>query len=331
MRHAPCSIAPLVLVVPLCLQLLSCSAGATPTAPAGDEGSAGASGATQGGGAGEGGSDGTAGTAGAAGNGGEAGGVSVIPGSGDDCGDVGKVIYVVTSENVLLQFDPPTLAFTKIGKLSCPTSSGATPFSMAVDRTGTAFVLFHDGNIFRVSTKDASCTSTSFSPGQSGFDQFGMGYVSDSAGSVGETLFVIDGSNFGSNSNKGLAQVSGQGVLSQVAQFDGGLSGRTGEVTGRGDGKLFAFFVSNGSSSVAEIDKKTAHIISNEPQPLSSISAWAFAHWGGSFYLFNAQGGPSHVHKYTPGKGTVEVVKNAGYSIVGAGVSTCAPTEEPVK
>ncbi len=246
---------------------------------------------------------------------------------------IGQSIFVVSSEKALLSFDPLTSKFTLIGTLACPAGALSSPFSMAVARTGTAFVLYDNGNIFKVSTKDASCTTSGFKPNQGGFKTFGMGYVSDAAGSNGETLFIMDGSAAGVGSNKGLASVSGAGAVTPIGQFDGGLAGRSGEVTGTGDGRLFGFFVditSASKTSVAEIDKTTGHVLSNVPQTLPTINAWAFAHWGGSFYLFNGNGSsPSRVDKYTPGVGTKQVVANAGYRIVGAGVSTCAPVVEP--
>ena len=271
--------------------------------------------------------------AGAGGDAGAGGGV-VIPGGTDDtsCGDVGKVIFVVSSENVLLSFDPAKLSFSQIGALSCPAGLGDTPFSMAVDREGTAFVLYQSGNIFKVSTKDASCKPSGYQPNQLGWSRFGMAYVSDTAGGASETLYVIDGTGLsGLGNNQGLGKISNSGQLSSVGQFDKGMAGRTAEVTGLGDGRLFAFFVdsSTSASSVAEIDKSSGAVLSNEAQALPEINAWAFAHWGGSFYLFNGDGlSPSRVHKYTPGKGTQQVVASAGFSIVGAGVSTCAPTTE---
>ena len=207
----------------------------------------------------------------------------------------------------------------------------STPFSMAVNRAGVAYVLYDDGNIYKASTKDASCTSSGYKPNQQGWSTFGMGYVSDSAGSSAETLFVMDGST---GSGKGLGYISASGALTPVGQFDK-LAGRSGEVTGTGDGKLFGFFVDITDASkttVAEVEKTNAKILSDVKQGLPSINAWAFAHWGGSFYLFNGTGSePSRVNKYTPGKGTTLVVPNAGYRIVGAGVSTCAPTVEPPK
>ncbi len=248
------------------------------------------------------------------------------PGTAPNCDEVGASIFVVSSPNSnLLKFDPKTYAFTQIGKLNCPAGL-ATPFSMAIRRDGNAYILYSNGRIYRASTKDASCSDSGYTPNQQGFSQFGMGYVSDGPGSQAETLYVMD------NGAAGLAKIPDDGKLVKVAQFDGGLAGRSGEVTGTGEGRLFGFFVdiSNAKkTSVAEIDRATGHVISNVAQGLPQINAWAFAHWGGSFYLFNGSGGGSRVHKYTPGKGTTQVVADAGQSIVGAGVSTCAPIAEP--
>ena len=65
-------------------------------------------------------------------------------------------------------------------------------------------------------------------------------------------------------------------------------------------------------------------------------AAWAFSFYGGDFFIYtsgdtddnlpmNAKG--SDVTKYSPTTGKIEVVKpKIGFKIVGAGVSTCAPT-----
>jgi hypothetical protein len=87
----------------------------------------------------------------------------------------------------LYSFNPPTLAFTKIGPLTC--EPGNVPFAMSVARDGTAWVLYNDGHIFNVSTLDASCKPTAFQPGQQGFTVFGMGFSADSPGGTAETLF----------------------------------------------------------------------------------------------------------------------------------------------
>ncbi len=61
-----------------------------------------------------------------------------------------------------------------------------------------------------------------------------------------------------------------------------------------------------------------------------SPSAWAFAFWGGRYYVFIEETlAPStDVWRLDPSDGSFErVLEDTGYRIVGAGVSTCAPVE----
>lgn len=106
------------------------------------------------------------------------------------CSPGSELIYVVDSDNRLLSFNPRDgkYEFKLIGTLSCPAGSSfgggkATPFSMAVDRQARAWVLYSSGEIFWVSTTDASCKSSGFAKNQSSFETFGMGFVSDAEGS----------------------------------------------------------------------------------------------------------------------------------------------------
>jgi hypothetical protein len=82
------------------------------------------------------------------------------------------------------------------------------------------------------------------------------------------------------------------------------------------------------------MDKTTGQPAMKYPQsPLpGSVRAWAFAHWGGRFYMFVTVFEPalgrnnSQVLMFNPDDGTVvRVLDNLPYIIVGAGVSTCAP------
>src|SRR5215472_10728813 len=51
------------------------------------------------------------------------------------CTDAGATqIYVVTEQNELMSFYPPTLTFGDIGALNCNDLTGSTPFSMGVNR-----------------------------------------------------------------------------------------------------------------------------------------------------------------------------------------------------
>ena len=73
---------------------------------------------------------------------------------------------------------------------------------------------------------------------------------------------------------------------------------------------------------------KTSNSINIPSAAMQNVQAWAFARWGGSFYLFfKSQTDPSSAVFKADSPGTVKkVIATTGYSIVGAGVSSCAPT-----
>jgi hypothetical protein len=257
----------------------------------------------------------------------------------NDCPDAGAtLIYVVTETNSLLSFYPPTAAFTFIGQLDCPAMNGATPFSMAVDKQGTAFVVFSDGELFQVSTRTAACVPTPYMQGQLGVTTFGMGFVGNSTG-TGDTLFVApDGTSVGELGTIDTTSFT----LSVIGQF-GPETVNEAELTGTGDGRLFAFYAATDpttgatTSAVAQIDPTNATVLANNNlNNLPQGSGWAFAFWGGSFYLFTdpsggggggPPGGGSQVTQFNPADLSQTTVATMGDIIVGAGVSTCAPMQ----
>ena len=247
-------------------------------------------------------------------------------GSGsEECSEAAKLVYVVGTNNELSSFSPATKQFKPIGIINCA-GQGATgqPFSMAVDRAGTAWVLFDDGPIFAVDTADASCKKSGYIPSQNfDFNLFGMGFASDDAMGTAETLYVASYTGYGIGK---IALPSMQ--LSPIGPYKNG--GGSGELTGTGDGRLFGFFVTT-PVTVSEIDKKTGAILSNAPQPTVDIGGgWAFAFWGGDFWLFTAPNGlTSQVDRYSPSTKLTTTVAQVNFKIVGAGVSTCAPVEQP--
>jgi hypothetical protein len=294
----------------------------TRTVGNGGDGGDGTWGETGGGGAG------TGNTGGPSGEGGSLfpdGGLTGDGGSGpgDDCAEEAKLIYIIGQDNALYSFYPPSLEVKPVGVINCPASGGTTPFSMAVDRNGVAWILFTDGKIYHVSTKDASCVKTGYVVGQQDFETFGMGFVSDKPGSSAETLYVAD------SAGKGLAKIDTNSLtLTTVGPWNG-ISGPA-ELTGTGDSRLFGFFATT-PIIIAEIDKSTGNILSQAPQPTVNIgSGWAFAFWGGDFWLFTSPWGQSQIDRYSPTTSkTVTVKKGLGTNVVGAGVSTCAPVQPP--
>ncbi len=246
------------------------------------------------------------------------------------CSDEARWIYLVDSDNALLRFEPDANTLTRIGTLAC--SGSATPFSMAVDRNATAYVLHSDHNIYQVSTRDGACSPTAYTPNRMGFELFGMGFVSDAAGSDSETLFIAGGPEVGiggGSATLGAVNVSGWSISTL-----GNVTGSP-ELTGNGNAELWGFFPDADPMAVRQMDKTTGATI--REFDVSAIdtgffpvpSAWAFAFWGGRYYIFymGAFDTSTGIYRLTPDTGAVEpVMIDIGFRIVGAGVSTCAPT-----
>jgi hypothetical protein len=267
-------------------------------------------------------------------------------GNQDGCSDAAKLVYVVDSNNTLSSFDPATKTFKDLGTLSCAAASGAQPFSMGVDRNATAYVLYSGVNpltgdptsaeIFKVDTTKAGlpCTKTTFA-GTADFMQFGMGFSTDSAMSSTDTLFIAGSPGVGTNATK-LAKLD---VTTMQPTAVGPVTGDP-ELTGTGSAELWAFFPSDTTGAtepkVAKVDKATGSL--STMYPLTALkgipNAWAFAFWGGDYWVFLAKSSSGPFP--TPGKTIVYQIDGTSGSvkgmtdtmtrtIVGAGVSTCAP------
>ena len=254
---------------------------------------------------------------------------------GDDCDERARWIYVVSAENNLIRFYPNELRLEVIGTLDCsPSGIGATPFSMSVDRSATAWVLYgpgllggNAGELFRVSTIDAHCESTSFVRNQEGLEVFGMGFSSDEAGGDRETLFIGGGPQLSIGTGTATLASIDMGTL-RVGTI-GSLPGWP-ELTGTGSGELWGFFPDTSPPSVGRIDKGSGSVSDRYDLPIDTTSteAWAFAFWGGDFWIFlKTMADPStNIWKLETDDGTTtNVYPDIGYRIVGAGVSTCAP------
>lgn len=231
--------------------------------------------------------------------------------------------------SLLSAFDPETLTFEDLGVLRCPSSS--SPFSMAVARDNTALVLFGDGNIFRVDLDTLACSATGFQPNQQGFTTFGMGFVADAPGADAETLFIASGPNqaAGAPGFLGTIDVTTLRVrpLGRLPMMD------SPELTGTGQGELWGFTPNIAVPLVARIDKRNAAYSNAFQLPqlrsTSGPQAWAFAFWGGTFYLFlqrsSDQDSSTRVTRLDRVSGDVQIGQPTGREIVGAGVSSCAP------
>jgi len=252
-----------------------------------------------------------------------------------DCAEGTELVYVVDEDNMFYSFDPLAAADSAFqpvgaGPLSCP--SGGQPFSMAVGRDGYAYVLFTDElfescfGINKVDIETGACEGLiPFTCGTSGFDMFGMGFVTDGPDTTQEKLYVGD--------MLSPSQLATLDVTNGEVSVIGILESAGPEFTGNGLGELWGFFPNAPTPTVSQIDKSTGQTIADETYPLSELSAgataWAFAYWGGANYIFyrghDIEEPWTNVYKLEDGVFTTHLV-DTGKIIVGAGVSTCAPT-----
>jgi hypothetical protein len=224
------------------------------------------------------------------------------------CNDAGSTaIYVVTRSGSLMKFEPATATFVSIGHIPCVNRS--LPFSMAVSRTGIAYVELLDSSMLRVNTTTLACASAAYVslPGGSG-GTFGMGFAADGAG--GETLYLAEDSS--------TPRLAALDTTTFQARIVGPMNQATrSELTGDSMGRLFAFY----GNTIAQIDKTTAKVT-----PLYTTAftggSFAFAAWGGDFYLFV----DGSVMRFRPSTGTTVQIGQISDAVVGAGVSTCAPS-----
>jgi hypothetical protein len=244
------------------------------------------------------------------------------------------LIYLLDGGAHLWSFDPRTLALRDIGAIDCETE--ASPYSMSVDRRGRAWVLFDSGEMFFVDIADASCSASGFTPDQRDFHTFGMGFVSESPGGA-EILYIAGGPDLGtaeSDTRLGTIDTTSLSV-SEIAPLTV-LGTYFPELSGDGAGGLYGYFPSTSfPSRVSTIRRETARIGPTwdavRVEGKQQIGGWAFARWGGDFYVFVAitQGGVppdgTEFYRLDPETGELRLVFYDRHTFVGAGVSTCAP------
>lgn len=120
------------------------------------------------------------------------------------------------------------------------------------------------------------------------------------------TSFLSENSSSDPLTSKGLASLDTSTLhLSYIGAYD--ALGSSAELTGTGDGRLFGRFFGP-TWTVAEIDRSTAAILSQAPQPavgiLGNSGAFAFAFWGGAFFIFVSDGSVTDVYEYDPANAT---------------------------
>ena len=247
-------------------------------------------------------------------------------------------IFVLSGDAELWKYFPMGNNFELLGTLDCPGLFPST-FSMAVDRSGFAWVQFLTGDLRKIPVTDLSkCEDPGFVVGQQGVQNFGMAFVSNSANDACDQIY---GNTYSGDGPFSEGNMIGDFIniepdnlaLTKVGKtnFDGA------EVTGSGDGRAFIFGGSN-PSKLVELDKTDGSVVDLLPLGNLEINngAFAFAFFAGDFYFFTDSNNDfthsevTHIDyddSNNDGKQELTLLTdNAPIQIVGAGVSTCAPT-----
>jgi hypothetical protein len=243
----------------------------------------------------------------------------------EDCTAQAGLIYLASTERSLYSFDPtiPGIdAYQLVGRVGCSNVGLAPPQSMAVDRFGDAWMFFSEGGeMYRVSTLDASCVLTSYvDPIGYGTLVRGMGFTSRAGGE--DLYMVIPEKQLGlSRILLPCMKVKSSGSLIEKAELSGGP-----------DGRLF-HFTGNPNAVLSEVDLGTTSLqpIRTFPE-LDGSSILAFSRFAGRFYFYTSTGWDigSRTTEYDPETGMVTVRDaDLGFTVIGAGQSICVPPPTP--
>jgi hypothetical protein len=251
------------------------------------------------------------------------------------CTAATPLVYTVDGDGTFCSFDPDTLGFTVIGTLDCP--DDFDPLRMAVDLNGVAWVVYEDGKLFEVQTSNASCAPTSFSPSQEDIYVFGMGFLFDPDTGL-DTLYVAGGP-IGAHENSNLATLAFPSLeiatVGPLAPW--GLAVVTPnsvpeyvppDLAGTADGQLWGFAPGPGSLSgaatLAQLDPATGATLQTFSYEALAPNTFAMKFWGGYLWIFL----DTNLVRVDRSTGAMEtVLANTGHSVVGAGVSDCAPVQ----
>ena len=242
------------------------------------------------------------------------------PAPEDDCDHTSDLIYVIDrTDQSLYLFDPTDLQFDFVGELDCGIWAG-TPGSMSVARDGKAYVRYSDNTVYAVDLSTMACEETDYAQGS--FGSFGMGFATNSSDTWRDQLYVAN--------HDRLARID---TTSWSMDILGSLPSQS-ELTGNADGELWAILPLETPAKLVRLQTSDASIVETLTVPsmpsAMDIDVFAFATWGGDFWVFirtYGMGQSTNVYRVSESGATSLVAENTGMDVVGAGVSTCAPTD----
>lgn len=241
-----------------------------------------------------------------------------------------------SGESHLLRFDPETASYAVVGEVRCPVETGYLT-SMAVSRDGVAYATDHGGNLHAIDTDDASCRATGMETGQEGARRFGMGYATVGDSSEERLYITAEGDWYRDETTpwrRLLSIDTGALTVTTIGELEAPTPANM-ELTGTGDSRLFGMVIDvrNIRALVVTIellDADTGATLERKRVDLDARSGFAFAQWGGDFWLFTeAPDGSARVARFDWETGeivdTIDTPLEVPGTIIGAGVSTCAP------
>lgn len=239
----------------------------------------------------------------------------------DGCVDEASLVYLVgRDKEELWTFDPTDLSLEKLGNLECDASGTAA--SMSVTREGIGYVRFSGDDLYAVDLVDLSCSPTDYRPGATGFGSFGMGFARDGGAEGDDVLFVA-------NANRVARLDTGDWSMQTV----GNLASQA-EITGTRSGELWAFLPLEDPAALVQLGPADGKELRRVGMPAfpdpGNIDTFAFAHWGGEFWVFVREygmGSSTDVYRVRVNGELDRVLVDIGFDVVGAGVSTCVPEE----
>jgi hypothetical protein len=167
---------------------------------------------------------------------------------------------------------------------------------------------------------------------------YGMGFALDAPMMDAEKLYLAGGNKSASTTPRKLAwdDPKNNNLTPTVVNNIAAPSDYSPELTGTAEAKLYGFFPRITSVPyVQEIDKATGAAVGQTWNVGTTglgnnIQDWAFAQWGGVFYVFitTLDNNVRHSRVLAVDRATNQTTvarDNLTYYIDGAGVSTCAP------
>jgi hypothetical protein len=206
--------------------------------------------------------------------------------------------------------------------------------SMSVDRLGFVWALYSSGEIFRIDPATLACVNTGYAPAQTAnWKLFNMAFAGPVTANE-QSLYVSGGSvDIASVGN--LGKIDPVALTVQTIGVLGGAADFSVPLAGVGTVELFGLYPAiSATTYLRQIDRTTGAVVGTPlavPGFTGTPTAWAFAHWGGKFWVFvtsdHGSGPISSLYSVDRLTGSQQnELTNLAFTPTSAGSSTCVPT-----